>query len=94
VSFPARRWVVGVVACGLLLTGCSHNVMDGRAVSMLFDPDRVGGLPATDGLSGPRAGMPPLAGTVDNTNNGDLDEVVPGLVEVEVAVPRSRPAVW
>jgi hypothetical protein len=22
------------------------------------------------------------------------DEVVPGLVEVEVAVPRSRPAVW
>jgi hypothetical protein len=23
-----------------------------------------------------------------------LDEVVPGLVEVEVAVPRSRPAVW
>ncbi len=23
-----------------------------------------------------------------------VDEVVPGLVELEVAVPRSRPAVW
>ena len=25
---------------------------------------------------------------------GRVDEVVPGFVEVEVAVPRSRPAVW
>ena len=35
--------------------------------------------------------------TVDGssaTSNTDMSEVVPGLVEVEVAVPRSRPAVW
>ena len=40
---------------------------------MLWDPNRVGGLPATDGPSGPRANAPQPTGTVENTDNGEAD---------------------
>ena len=60
----------------LLMTGCtSTSVVDGRATSMLFNPDRVGGLPVTDGPSGPRANAPPTEGTVEDTDNGPMDHL-------------------
>ena len=40
------------LAATLILAGCGTTVVDGRAVSMLFDPSRAGGLPAGDGPSG------------------------------------------
>jgi hypothetical protein len=39
------------------------------------------------------AGLVPMAALAQKCGLAAL-EVVPGLVEVEVAVPRSRPAVW
>ena len=42
---------------------------------MLWDPDRVGGLPATDGPSGPRANAAAPTGTVENTDNGEVDRL-------------------
>ncbi len=42
---------------------------------MLWDPNRVGGLPATDGPSGPRANAPQPTGTVENTDNGEPDRL-------------------
>src|SRR5271165_2998269 len=63
-----------VAACLVLLAAsCGQTVLDGRAMSMLYDPYRVGGLPATDGPSGPRADAPPPTGTVSNTDGGAVD---------------------
>lgn len=65
------------VACSaLLVAGCGPKVLDGRAQSMLYDPNRVSGLPATDGPSGPRDNAPKPTGTVKNTDNGDVDHLV------------------
>ncbi|MDT5349542.1 MAG: hypothetical protein QOH91_2829 [Mycobacterium sp.] len=50
-------------------------MVDGRALSMLNDPFRVGGLPATTGPSGPRSNAPAAVGTVVNTNNGPIDKL-------------------
>ncbi|OOK69132.1 putative LIPOPROTEIN PEPTIDASE LPQM domain protein [Mycobacterium kansasii] len=36
----------------LVVAGCT-TLVDGRALSILNDPFRVGGLPATNGPSGP-----------------------------------------
>jgi predicted metalloprotease len=74
-----HRWIsVGIaVACSaLLVAGCGPTVLDGRALTMLYDPDRVSGLPAADGPSGPRANAPQPTGTVENTDNGDIDHLV------------------
>jgi predicted metalloprotease len=76
---PAKRSIkaaLGVACSVLLAAGCSANVLDGHALSMLYDPHRVGGLPATDGPSGPRDSAPTPTGTVQNTNNGDVDHLV------------------
>jgi predicted metalloprotease len=64
--------VVGVCV-GLVLTGWVSTV-DGRAVSTLYDPWRVGGLPVTGGPSGPRDDAPAPTGTVLNTDGGDIDQ--------------------
>lgn len=72
-SLIASLGALGVV---LLLAACgSTNVVDGGATSMLFDPDRVGGLPAAQGDSGPRpdAGVP--SRDADNTDGGPIDEL-------------------
>ena len=54
--------------------GCSHpTVLDGRAVSMRFDPYRVAGLPTSDGPSGPRTAAPSATTRVQNTDDGDID---------------------
>jgi predicted metalloprotease len=65
------------IACAttvLVVAGCT-TVLEGRALSMLNDPFRVGDLPATDGPSGIRAGGPAPTGTVINTDNGTIDKL-------------------
>ena len=42
---------------------------------MLYDPDRVGGLPATDGLSGVRPDAPAPQGAVEGTDGGGDDRL-------------------
>ena len=76
-----RRHVFGFVKTGIAVVclamtaaGCSHpTVLDGRAVSMRFDPYRVAGLPTSDGPSGPRTAAPSATTRVQNTDDGDID---------------------
>ena len=76
-----RRHVFGFVQTGIAVVclamtaaGCSHpTVLDGRAVSMRFDPYRVAGLPTSDGPSGPRTAAPSATTRVQNTDDGDID---------------------
>ena len=58
----------------LLLAGCA-GVVQGHAVSPLYDPFRVAGLPAEDGPSGVKDGAPDPEGDVKDTDNGDLDKL-------------------
>ena len=58
----------------LVVAGCTTYV-DGRVLSMLNDPFRVGGLPATNGPSGIRSNAPAPTGTVVNTDNGTIDKL-------------------
>jgi len=67
-----------MIACActvVLLAGCSSTVVDGRATSMLFNPERVGGLPVSEGPSGPRPGAPEPVGTVENADDGPIDRL-------------------
>lgn len=77
-----QRWVrraggvaASVLAALLVLTGCSTTVLDGHAVSMLYDPTRAGGLPAKDGYSGPRAGAPETTRSAVNSDGGPADHL-------------------
>ncbi len=71
----AAVWAaVACAAAVLLVAGCSTFV-EGRALSMLNDPFRVGDLPAADGPSGPRPNAPSPTGKVVNTNNGPIDKL-------------------
>ena len=65
---------IAFVGAALVVAGCGTFV-DGRALSMLNDPFRVGGLPATNGPSGPRPDAPSPTGTVVNTDNGPIDKL-------------------
>ncbi|MEC4763646.1 peptidase [Mycobacterium sherrisii] len=72
-----RRSLRSAIACAaaaLVVAGCT-TVLEGRALSMLNDPFRVGDLPATNGPSGPRPNGPPTSGTVVNTDNGAIDKL-------------------
>lgn len=73
-----RRGALLVTALALCLTlllpGCS-TMVTGHPVTMLYDPFRVGGLPAEDGPSGPKPGAPEPSGTVADTNGGDIDHL-------------------
>jgi predicted metalloprotease len=77
-----HRWraiaaAVAAIACAatlVLVAGCTTFV-EGRALSILNDPFRVGDLPAADGPSGPRPDAPSPTGTVVNTNNGPIDKL-------------------
>lgn len=82
----AVKWPGRVRAGGLLCTtvvlvsGCATSepapiVVEGRAVSMRYDPNRVAGLPVTDGPSGPRSAPPSAAGRVSNTDDGAVDRL-------------------
>ena len=68
------RAAIGCAAAVLVVAGCTTFV-DGRALSMLNDPFRVGGLPATNGPSGIRSNAPSPTGTVVNTDNGAIDKL-------------------
>jgi predicted metalloprotease len=74
-----RGWVraaIGAACSAVLVTSCgAPTVVDGRPMSMLWDPNRVGGLPATDGPSGLRDNAPQPTGTVENTDNGQIDRL-------------------
>lgn len=68
------RAAIACVTTLLVVVGCT-TVVGGRALSILNDPFRVGGLPATNGASGPRPNGPAPDGTVVNTNNGPIDKL-------------------
>ncbi len=72
----SMKAAVSVACSALLVAGCGPKVLDGRAQSMLYDPNRASGLPALDGPSGPRDNAPKPTGTVKNTDNGDVDHLV------------------
>lgn len=64
--------------CAMALAGCAGappTVVNGRAVSMRFDPNRVAGLPASDGPSGPIGALPEATGRVRNTDDGGIDRL-------------------
>lgn len=63
---------IGAACVALLIAGCS-SVTEGRAVSPLYDPFRVGGLPAEDGPSGVRDDSPQPTGDVMDGDGGPLD---------------------
>ncbi|WP_370653159.1 MULTISPECIES: neutral zinc metallopeptidase [Mycobacterium] len=72
---------MALVGCAVLvLAGCggksgTTSMVNGRAVSVLYDPASVAGLPVTEGPSGPRGDAPKPTGTVKNTDNGDIDHL-------------------
>ena len=73
----ARNTLRAAIACAaavLVVAGCS-TVVDGRALSMLNDPFRVGGIPATNGPSGLRSNAAAPVGRVVNTDNGPIDKL-------------------
>lgn len=70
----SARALTACLAAVLVVAGCSTTV-NGRAVSILNDPFRVGGLPATNGPSGAKPNGPAPTGTVLNTNNGPIDKL-------------------
>jgi predicted metalloprotease len=69
----SRALTAGLSAV-LVVAGCT-TMVSGSAVSILNDPFRVGGLPATSGPSGAKANGPAPTGTVLNTNNGPIDKL-------------------
>ena len=50
----SAAWVATACAAAVLLVAGCSTFVEGRALSMLNDPFRVGDLPATSGPSGPR----------------------------------------
>ena len=68
------RAAMAMAGAVLVVAACTTFV-DGRALSTLNDPFRVGGLPATNGPSGIRSNAPNPTGTVVNTNNGTIDKL-------------------
>src|SRR5208283_1869959 len=68
------RAAIACVGAVLAVAGCATFV-DGRALSTLNDPFRVGDLPATNGPSGIRSNAPSPTGTVVDTDNGAIDQL-------------------
>ncbi|MGK2854063.1 MAG: hypothetical protein ACSLE3_08180, partial [Microbacteriaceae bacterium] len=68
-------WLSVALTAALMLTGCGTTMLDGRPVSMLYDPSRAGGLPASDGPSGPRPDAPAPVSTADNSDGGPVDRL-------------------
>src|SRR5215475_13098158 len=68
------RAVLACTAAVVVVAGCT-TVVNGRALSMLNDPFRVGGIPATNGPSGLRSNAAAPVGTVVNTDNGPIDKL-------------------
>ncbi|MET0453410.1 MAG: neutral zinc metallopeptidase [Mycobacterium sp.] len=64
-----------LVVTATALIACSGTVVGGRATSLLFDPERAGGLPAKQGPSGPRPDAQGPVGTVSDTDDGPIDQL-------------------
>ncbi|MGO8962877.1 neutral zinc metallopeptidase [Mycobacterium sp.] len=76
--FRNRSWIGAalVSACfAPAAAACAPTVMEGRATSMLYEPDRVGGLHATHGQSGVRADTSGPQGDVEGTDGGSDDRL-------------------
>lgn len=69
------RLKASALAATMLVAGGCATFVEGRALSMLNDPFRVAGLPATNGPSGIRTNAPSPTGTVVNTDNGAIDKL-------------------
>lgn len=80
---PTRlaRAIVIFGCAALALAGCGEkasgktSMVNGRALSVLYDPASVAGLPVSEGPSGPRGDAPKPTGAVKNTNNSDVDHL-------------------
>lgn len=72
---PVTRWSALALLWALTLTGCGghQTIIEGRGVSMRYDPNHVAGLPASNGASGPLVHEPPSVERVRNTDVGDID---------------------
>lgn len=69
-------WGAFLAVCAITLAGCSSDpVVAGRATSMLFVPDRVGGLQVTEGPSGTRPDAPAPRRQAENTDGGQIDNL-------------------
>jgi predicted metalloprotease len=76
--FRNRSWAGAALALACLVpaaSGCAPAMMEGRAASMMYDPDRVGGLPVSDGPTGVRPDAPAPTGTVEGTDGGSNDRL-------------------
>ena len=71
---PVMTTAMAAGCTALLIAGCG-GLTQGQAVSPLYDPFRVAGLPAEDGPSGIRDGAPNPVGDVKNTDDGDIDKL-------------------
>lgn len=65
---------MGAAGAALLIAGCG-GVTQGQAVSPLYDPFRVAGLPAEDGPSGVRDDAPDPVGDVEDGDGGAIDNM-------------------
>jgi predicted metalloprotease len=70
-----RSLAAAISVLALVAAGCSSTVVQGLAVSPVYDAFRAGGLPAQDGPSGIKDGAPAPDGDVQNTDNGKIDEL-------------------
>ena len=82
-----QRWArsAALVCAAAALSSCASTpspvVVEGRGLSMRYDPNRVAGLPVSDGPSGPRSAPPGVSGRVRNTDDGDMDRLALRSVE-------------
>jgi predicted metalloprotease len=74
-----KRFVVALITL-LLLGGCVRTV-EGVAVAQIWSPDRVAGLPITDGDSGLRAGVPDARVSVAGSGGGGIDRLAGNAVD-------------
>ena len=68
-----------LLCAAAVLAGCASApapvLIEGRGVSMRYDPNWVAGLPVSDGPSGPRSAPPTASGRVINTDDGSIDRL-------------------
>lgn len=74
-----RGWLALSLSC-LVMAGCA-GVVQGKAVSPIYDPDTAGGLPLNDVASGVRPDAPAPTMTVHGGDGGDVDKLATLAVE-------------
>jgi predicted metalloprotease len=58
----------------MLIAGCAGQI-DGKPVDIYADPDRVAGLPTTNGPNGLRPGVPNSSLEAENSDDGEVDHI-------------------